>query len=181
MLPLLKCALIASAKAIQAESERIPVHHLNESIFRFFFQRALLTECPTVELLPECRKVDLVVRDHNDVAFIELKYLVHSRCHEPETLLPLASWKSYPSPANRRQFLESIEKLRGVSPTQGISRAVALFYADPSPGRARTYHSWYGSPDMPRDAKLCLVESAPPFRCAISNATCHTTLWEPRV
>ena len=177
MQQLLERALTSTVSAVRLESARIPVHHLNESVFRFLFQQALLAASPSVELLPECRKIDLVVRAKRSIAFVEFKYLVHSRGYDPTTLAPLASWKSYPSPANQRQFLASVRKLKAVHSKHPVLRLVVLFYSDPHPQSSRSYHAWYASSEMPQLAGLHLVKQLRPFRCSLSEAQCYASLY----
>ena len=177
MIKLIEQALISTLEALRVQSERIAVNSLNESVFRFLFQQALLAANPSAELLAECQKIDLVVRAERTVAFVEFKYFVHSRSYDPVTLSPLASWKSFPSLANQRQFLASVQKLKAVHSEHPVFRLVVLFYSDLASQNGRSYHSWYASAEMPKLAGLHLVKQVGSFRCALSNAQCYAALY----
>lgn len=176
MKTLLKTALAKTTQAIHAESESIPVHHLNESVFRFFLARSIMSIAPSAIVVPELDKIDLVVHHRDRVAFIEIKYLVHTEGLDPVSLALLYK-KGFPSLSNQRQFVQSIDILRRRRVAAHVYKFAVVFWADPPTCRGRTYDAWYGSDAPTRDCSLSVVARTKAFRCTYSSHLCSSILF----
>ncbi len=114
----------------KAEEARAPLGRWNESVFRFFYSKALTAQDAEVEQWFEVNRIDLVVRRKNELAFIEFKFYLHSaRYYWFQGVSK--GMKSYPSPKNLREFEKSVDTLRRQPDSSAVPKFVALFYADP--------------------------------------------------
>lgn len=176
MLPLISKAFAEAANHIALESTHTPVHHLNEFVFRFFLARAIKLEHPKAIVLPECRKIDLVIHHDGEIALLELKYLVHTVGVDPITRQgPYA--KGYPSKANEKQFENSVEKLRDYKTAHKVERYAVVFYADPISPERRSYSAWYESTETHFKLGIERRQIISPFSCKSSGHRCSGLLF----
>jgi hypothetical protein len=163
---------------IRAEEARIPLDRWNESVFRFFYSRAITTLEPDVTQLVECDRIDLVLHRGSERAFIEFKFYTHSIRHDPITG-ERTGMKGFPGPKNCLEFKECVETLRQrpISP-EGL-KVVGLFYADPLAPAHKTYEECYGDGSGIEDElKISRLVSIGPFRSHDLQNTCNARLYE---
>jgi hypothetical protein len=143
----LRDALIAAVRATCNECCRevahVPLAYWNESVFRFFLVRHLLTIAPTVHLHCEWNRVDLAFEDGDGVTLVEIKFY-------PYRGLDLAS-KGGPSKQNFREFEKVVLKLESAAQSSWglkcgriVASFLVLVYVDPIDPQGRpTFGKYY--------------------------------------
>lgn len=86
-----------------------------------------------VEQFVECGKIDLVLRQPPEVAFIEFKFYRHRRRYDPYDGRP-RGFKGGPGPKNAGEFQACIDQLHKRPSVPDLSKYVVLVYADPTDG-----------------------------------------------
>ncbi len=107
----------------------MPLSRWNESVFRYFFCRRLAASYPDVTQFVECDHVDLVLHGPTEKAFIEFKFYLRQQKFDPYSGSSLG-FKGGPGPKNLGEFRKCIDQLYGRRPVPGLSKYVALVYAD---------------------------------------------------
>lgn len=163
----------------KSDEARTPLGRWNESVFRFFYSKALTALDADIEQWFEVNRIDLVVRRKNELAFIEFKFYLHSARFYWLQGVP-KGMKSYPSLKNLREFEESVDRLRRQPDSSAVPKFVALFYADPkdSPKKKR-YEDYYGH-DSGIEDRLKLHRPIPnlSFPTTDSKNDCYAKLYE---
>lgn len=162
---------------IRAEEARMPLDRWNESVFRFFYSRAIAALEPDVTQLVECDRIDLVLHRGSERAFVEFKFYTHSIRYDPITG-EQTGMKGFPSPENRREFKNCVDTLRKRPvPSEGL-RVVALFYADPVSAQ-KIYEQRYGDDSLVEDElNINRLASIGPFLSHDLQNTCNARLYE---
>ena len=76
-------AFRSTIESLRSEVELMPFDRWNESVLRYYFCRSLAMTYPQAEQFVECDKIDLVLRQPPQVAFIEFKFYRHPRRYDP--------------------------------------------------------------------------------------------------
>jgi hypothetical protein len=118
---------------LRSEVELMPLSRWNESVLRYYFCRFLAATYPQVEQYVECDKIDLVLRQPPQVAFIEFKFYRHPRRYDPYDARP-RGYKGGPGRKNMGEFQACIDQLYERPSAPNLSKYVILVYADPTDG-----------------------------------------------
>ncbi len=150
---------------LPSEFEVMPMSRWNESAFRYFFCRFLAGDYPDVEQYIECDKIDLVLRQSSELAFIEFKFYRHPRRYDPYTGKP-NGYKGGPGKQNLNEFWACVDVLNDRKKKPGLSKYVILVYSDPTDGtrpknRYSDYYDYYKQ--YRDDMKVSLIETINPF------------------
>lgn len=137
-------------KAIAREARQTPLIHWNESVFRFMFVRALLSEYPRVRCDVEWRRIDLLVADSEGPSLIEFKFYVRPWLVDLRGKRLRA--KGGAGNKNFGEFCDCVEKLAEIDDAKWrkaddvpfTHRYIVLAYADSSDmvGQ-KSYSHWY--------------------------------------
>jgi hypothetical protein len=162
----------------KAEEVSMPLARWNESVFRFFYSRAVAALEGDVTQLTECMRIDLVLHRRSERAFVEFKFYTHSVRYDSITGRKLGK-KGYPSLKNRREFENCVKTLRQQSVRPEVLKLVVLFYADPVAARQKTYEICYGNNSGIEDElKIRRLISIGPFSSNDSQSICNARLYE---
>jgi hypothetical protein len=128
---------------VPTELVLMPLSRWNESVFRYFYCRALAEAHPEVKQLVECDRIDLVLHHGTEKAFVEFKFYLQPRRINPYT----GGWSGFkggPGTQNLNEFRQCITTLHARAFVPGLSKYIVLVYADPnegtSPGRQYSIH-----------------------------------------
>jgi hypothetical protein len=121
-----------------------------------------------VKQLVECGRIDLVLHNGEEKAFIEFKFYLRPRRYDPYTG-KLVGFKGGPGAQNLREFRRCVDELSRRHSAPGLSKYVVLVYADPSDGgspgnRYSDDYDDYLHPD--KNVALEVLESHGPFESA---------------
>jgi hypothetical protein len=175
---LLIAAFEDAVAQIRAEEARMPLDRWNESVFRFFYSRAIAALEPDVPQLVECDRIDLVLHRGSERAFIEFKFYTHSIRYDPITG-ERTGMKGFPGRKNQREYRKCVETLRQRSISPDGLKVVALFYADPLAAAHKTYEESYGDDSGNEDElKISRLASIGPFRSHDLQNNCYARLYE---
>ena len=108
----------------------MPLNRWNESVFRYFYCRCLAKSRPDVEQFVECDRIDLVLRQGLQRAFVEFKFYQRGVRFRSGDGKP-CGFKGGPTIQNRNEFAECIDRLHSRGSKPGTTKFVALLYADP--------------------------------------------------
>lgn len=167
MKDLVKNAFLDTVKFLPQEFMVMPLSRWNESVLRYYFCRFLARSSDKVEQRVECDRIDLVLRDLSNIAFVEFKLYLHPPRFDPYGLYG-AKPCGYKGGAGRKNFGEfekCVEKLQERQP-QGhpLSKYIVLVYADPDDGRRYRYADNYDNYQHSNaGVPLQLVESSLPI------------------
>ena len=174
---------------IAKESRRTPLVYWNESVFRFMFVRALLSEYPHVRCDVEWRGVDLLIRDSDVSSLIEFKYYVRPWLVDlrGKRIRP----KGGPSKKNFGEFCGCVEKLaqidnstwRATDDVPFAHRYIILAYADSiDMVGQKSYSFWYDEIRLPAEtrkkARLVRLLALDDIHCPIADAHHKCALFE---
>jgi hypothetical protein len=147
----------------------MPLSRWNESVLRYHFCRFIATadldDVEQVEQFVECRRIDLVLKQGSNLAFIEFKFFLHHRRFDPYDG-NVGGFKGGPGPKNLEEFQKCVNQLHDHRAHPSLLKYVVLVYADPTDGsRSRLrYANQYEDYHHPRDNVLIrLIESAGPI------------------
>jgi hypothetical protein len=162
----------------KAEEVLMPLARWNESVFRFFYCRAIAKLEPDVTQLVECSRIDLVLHRRSERAFVEFKFYTHSVAYNSITG-KMGRTKGYPSLKNRREFENCVKALRQRPGPPEVLKLVALFYADPVAATQKTYEISYGDDSGVEDQlKIRRLTPIGSFRSTDSKSICNARLYE---
>jgi hypothetical protein len=177
---LLTAAFEEAVTQFKAEEVLMPLARWNESVFRFYYSRAIARLEPDVTQLFECSRIDLVLHRGTERAFVEFKFYTHSVGYDSITGMT-GRMKGYPSLQNRREFENCVKTLRERPVPPEVLKLVALFYADPVASSQKTYEICYGSGSGVEDElKIHRLTSIGPFPSNDSKSMCNARLYELR-
>ena len=174
---------------IKSESQRTPLVHWNESVFRFMFVRALLSEYPHVRCDVEWRRYDLLIHDIDGPSLLEFKFYVRPWLIDlrGKRIRP----KGGPSKQNFREFCECIEKLalvddapwRTTDDVPIAHRFIILAYADSvDMVDRRSYSYWYDEINLPvstqEKARLVRLLTLNKLHCPVAESHYKCALLE---
>ena len=175
---LLIAAFEDAVTLVRAAEKRMPLDRWNESVFRFFYSRAIASLEPDVRQLVECERIDLVVHRGSERALIEFKFYTHSIRYDPMTGSRVRR-KGFPSLKNRREFKNCVETLRQRTAPPDVLKVVALFYADPVAAAKKTYEECYGDDSGIEDElKIGRLATVGPFPSHDAQNICSARLFE---
>jgi hypothetical protein len=103
-------ALRETCSDMLAEVQCVPLAHWNESVFRFFLVRRLLTVKPVITCMTEWNRVDLLLPGPDGGILIEVKFFGIQPLRDSSGQF-LRS-KGGPSAKNVREYKQVIEKIR---------------------------------------------------------------------
>ena len=175
--------------AIARESQRTPLVHWNESVFRFMFVRALLSQYPHVRCDVEWRRIDLLIYDSDGPSLIEFKYYVRPWLVDLRGKRIRA--KGGPGKKNFGEFCKCIEKLAQIDDAKWrrtddvpiAHRYLILAYADSSDMVGpQSYSFWYDEIRLPvatrEKASLVRLLTLDKVHCPIADAHYKCALLE---
>jgi hypothetical protein len=155
----------------------VELPHWGESVFRYFFVRALLANKSTAKCDAEWHRIDLLVRGRTGNQLVEFKYFT-TRVHE--SLDHAKKWKKGgPGPKNFGEFRACVAKLARIEdakwrledkgPISG--RYIILAYCDRAGGDG--YSDWYRhverNPQLNAIAKLTVITAPEEVLCKRSQ------------
>ncbi len=156
----------------------MPLSRWSESVLRYYFCRSLAVNYPQVEQHVECDKIDLVLRQLPQVAFIEFKFYRLPRRYDPYDGR-LCGFKGGPGRKNVREFQRCINQLHARPSVPHLSKYVVLVYADSTDGSGpkRGFSYYYDDYRHPRDpVPLRRIECSAPFET--TDAIVQAQLYE---
>ena len=156
----------------------MPLSRWNESVLRYYFCRFLAMAYPLVEQFVECGKIDLVLRQPPEVAFIEFKFYRHPRRFDPYDGRS-RGFKGGPGRKNMGEFQACIDELHKRPSAPDLSKYVVLVYADPTDGsrpnlRFSDYYDNYRHPHA--YVRICRIECSEPIET--TDAIVRAQLYE---
>lgn len=163
---------------VQSEAKLMPLGRWNESVFRYFFCRALAESHPDVAQLVECDRIDLVLRRGPESAFIEFKFYLHPQRFDPYEGSSLG-FKGGPSPKNLREFQSCLDQLHARQSLDTLSKYVVLVYGDPcteGSTAARYSHSYDDYRHLTEGVLLRRLEALGPIE--VDDHVLHAHLYE---
>ncbi len=116
---------------LKSELELMPLERWNESVFRYFFCRALTETHPDVSQFVECDRIDLVLCDGLARGFVEFKFYLRPSRFDPYSGAALG-FKGGPGSKNLGEFRACVDLLHRRRSEVGLSKYVVLVYADPA-------------------------------------------------
>jgi hypothetical protein len=131
MRKLVEQAFVKTVESLSVEFEKMPLHGWCEAVFRFQFCCSVAQDHPEVDRLVECDRIDLVLRNPPEIAFIEFKFYGKPPKSDPYTGKRVG-FKGGPGRKNFSEFQKCIDTLAGRRSVPGLSKYVVLFYADPN-------------------------------------------------
>lgn len=121
----------------------MPLSRWNESVFRYFFCQRLAASHPDVTQFVECDHVDLVLHGLTEKAFIEFKFYLRQQKFDPYSGSAVG-FKGGPGSQNLGEFRKCVSQLHGRTSVSGLSKYVALVYADrEGTAREKLYSAHY--------------------------------------
>lgn len=164
MIEVVRFAFRRSLEVVAAELDVMPLSLLNESVFRFFFCRAVQRHDRQIQQLVECDRIDLVLRAPEESAFLEFKFYQRRRRFDPYTAKRLG-FKGGPGQQNLREFQTCVDGLHQRPYIRGLSKFIVLVYADFKEGNRLTFfRSFDNYHHANADVPLRLVESHGPLQ-----------------
>ena len=147
--------------------QRVPPAHWNESVFRFFLVRRLLSAAPTVDCRTEWNRVDLVFPDPDGAALVEVKFFATQPLSDHTGRL--IRMKGGPSAQNHQEYEAVLEKLRlsrradWAPSCGGVAEAYLVLAYEDAIGARYTYASHYDAvePSGPVRFIQQIVQRAP--------------------
>lgn len=165
---IVKAAFRGAVAQVQADVEVMSLSRWTESVFRFFFCRPVALARPDVEQFVECGKIDLVLHKPPNRAFIEFKFYSHPRRFDPYDG-KLRGFKGGASKKNLDEFQDCVNQLHQRPYASGLSKYVALVYADPMDGQRMRYSDYLDAYRHDREVvALRLVDEHEAFRAGDS-------------
>lgn len=160
-------AFRGAVDALRSELPLMPLSRWNESVFRYYFCRAVAVAHPGVEQFVECEKIDLVLAGGGLRAFVEFKFYVNPRRFDPYGH-SRSGFKGGPSLKSLAEFRSCVDQLASRHAVPGLSKFVVLAYVDGTEERRakHRYSDHYDSYEHPSDVGLLLVESGGPIESA---------------
>jgi hypothetical protein len=137
LLKVVREAFDATLSRLEADTSLMPMNRWNESVFRYSFCHSIATAHPEVRQLLECDKIDLVLSNAAQRAFVEFKFYQRSPRFDPYSGSQ-RGYKGGPSAKNLAEFRDCIDCLCARSEVPELAKYVVLVYADPI-DRANTH------------------------------------------
>ena len=165
MKDLVKRAFRDTVDFLPHEFEVMSLSPWNESVLRYYFCRFLATSSPRVTQHVECDRIDLVLGNLSNIAFVEFKLYLHQRKFASYEGTP-RGYKGGPGRKNLAEFQRCVDQLHEerCESDPPVSKYIVLVYADPKDGTRRRYASQYDDYRHPNPSvRLELVESAGPI------------------
>ncbi|MEX1164620.1 MAG: hypothetical protein WEB03_13690 [Nitriliruptor sp.] len=177
MIEVVQPAFRASMDLLLEDLASMPLDRWNESVFRFFFCRAVATQHPDVRQFVEAGRIDLVLERAVQRAFIEFKFY-DRRIRVGPYDSKSRGYKGGPGRKNLGEFQRCIDALHQRPWVPELSKFVVLVYADgagyPEGRRFSRYLDEYEHPD--EAVALQLLDSCGPSH--ISGKTVQGKLFE---
>lgn len=129
MTDIVLAGLRGALESLKSELPLMPLSRWNESVFRYYFCRAVAIADSAVEQFVECGKIDLVIAQGGRRAFVEFKFYWKPRRFNPYTGSQ-KGFKGGPGPKNLGEFQRCINKLAERDTIPGLSKYIVLVYAD---------------------------------------------------
>jgi hypothetical protein len=163
---IIKEAFLSSIEHLREEVQNMPISLWTESVFRYGFCRSIAMTRKEVELFIECGRIDLVLSNGNQRAFVEFKFYVHPRRFDPYGNHKTNAFKGGPGLKNLAEFNACVKKLHDREPRPHVSKYVVLVYIDPTDGsrenkRYSAHYDDYSHPEQ--NIKICNILTSDPF------------------
>ena len=166
-----------TVQALEADLRMMPFSRWNESVLRYYFCRSVATVHPKVEQFVECDRIDLVLVQAPQRAFIEFKFYARPARFDAYGR-GQRGFKGGPGRKNLGEFQACIDQLHERTPAPGLTKYIVLVYGDPK-AESRpllTYAKHYEEYQHPRDEfSIRLMEAS---EIPASDAVVRAQLYE---
>ena len=154
--------------SLESELPSMPLSRWNESVFRYYFCRAVAAFDKMVKQFVECNRIDLVMVQGEQRAFVEFKFYGKPQRFDPYSGTT-KGFKGGPGTKNLREFQECINQLAERDAVPGLSKYIVLVYADRNGNdtKGRQFARYYD--DYKHSHEACEIQSLVVSRDLISS------------